>query len=212
MLAMSADMKPIEAGQGGWSPRTKRWVSALLLFHLAAVLTPPLAADPASHLASTVYWCLHPYIQAAYLDNSYRFFAPEPSASNLVRYELELKDGTHLGGVFPNLNEHWPRLLYHRHFMLSERVGNGMPMAQDLRPGDPLPEIPRVPQAYINSYANHLLAAYDARKVTLYCRRHMLPSPVDIMRGRKLSDERFYFERNLGTYEPPQEPAREPGA
>lgn len=209
---MPADNEPIEAGQGGWSPRKKRWVSALLLFHLLAVVTPALASYPSSHLTRTLFWYLHPYIQIAFLDNSYKFFAPEPSASNLIRYELEFADGTRQGGVFPNLNEHWPRLLYHRHFMLSERVGNGMPMTQDVRPGDPLPEIPPQVQVYIDSFAKHLLAAHHANQVTLYCRRHVLPTPEDIMRGRKLSDERFYFERNLGTYVSPQEPAREPGA
>jgi hypothetical protein len=73
-------------------------------------------------------------------------------------------------------------------------------MAQDVRPGEPLPEIPPMTKAYIDSYADHLLTAHHAKKVTLYCRRHMLPGPEDIMRGRKLSDERFYRERNLGTY------------
>jgi hypothetical protein len=209
---MPADTKPIEAGQGGWSPRTKRWVSALLLFHLAAVITPPLASDPASHLAQTVYWCFHPYIQAAYLDNSYRFFAPAPSPSNLIRYELVLEDGTREEGIFPNLNEHWPRLLYHRHFMLSERVGNNMfiPSPQEIRPGEPLPELPPYIKAYVDSYAAHLLAAHHAKQVTLYCRRHLLPSAVDILRGAKLNDDRFYVERNLGTY--PKESVREPGA
>ena len=34
-----------------------------------------------------------PYLEAAYLDHGYAFFAPDPGPSHLVRYELEFDDG-----------------------------------------------------------------------------------------------------------------------
>ena len=56
------------------------------------------------------------------LANGYRFFAPEPGPSHLIRYEVTLPDGTRKEGFFPDRAHHQPRLLYHRYFMLSEFV------------------------------------------------------------------------------------------
>jgi len=94
-----------------------------------------------------------PYITAAYLDHSYKFFAPNPGASHLVRYDLYFADGTKRVNsddqILPDRLGHWPRLLYHRHFMLTEFMnfppiwqlgeppGGQMPGTQ--RPGAQLP-------------------------------------------------------------------------
>ncbi|NIO41435.1 MAG: hypothetical protein GTO41_15415, partial [Burkholderiales bacterium] len=55
-----------------------------------------------------------------FLDHGYRFFAPEPGPGHLVRYEVTTSDGAGAAGQFPDRDRIWPRLLYHRWFMLSE--------------------------------------------------------------------------------------------
>jgi hypothetical protein len=66
----------------------------------------------------------HPYITATFLDHSYKFFAPNPGPSHLVRYDLYFADGSSRVNrddqILPDRVGHWPRLLYHRHFMLTE--------------------------------------------------------------------------------------------
>src|SRR4051812_9871294 len=97
--------------------------SALLVAHLCAVFVGPWAMPPAGSLLSRSFAAaLGPYVQAMYLDNGYRFFAPEPGPSHLIRYEILLPDGKRVEGYFPDRKRHWPRLLYHRYFMLSEFV------------------------------------------------------------------------------------------
>ena len=69
-------------------------ISVALLIHLTAVIAAPLAVQPASEVQANLAQTLRPYICASYLDHGYRFFAPMPSPGHLVRYKLEMPDGT----------------------------------------------------------------------------------------------------------------------
>jgi hypothetical protein len=111
-----------------------------------------------------------PYLDVFYLNHGYGFFAPDPGASHLIEYAIELKDGSQVKGRFPDLAEHWPRLLYHRHFMLAEQIVAGAPEA----------------------YARHLLKTHDARRVRLERIEHVPASPEDVKSGMKLDDPSSY--------------------
>lgn len=169
----------------GW---VRRLATIAIVLHLTAVVVPPLSVAPSSMLASDAFVLLRPYIDLVFLDHGYRFFAPEPGPSHLVRYELEMADGTEREGVLPNLDEHWPRLLYHRHFMLTEFINNLSAMRPD------------VERAYARSYARHLMYKTGATRVRLYLRRHQIPEPQQILEGISPTDPRFYEERVLGTF------------
>jgi len=93
------------------------------------------------------------YSQFAYLDHGYAFFAPEPGPSHLIRATITPPSGTDatasspspvapLVRNYPDLNDQWPRLLYHRHFMLAEFLN-------DIHhpPGEPPQEIAQNPVA-----------------------------------------------------------------
>jgi len=130
------------------------------------------------------------------LANGYRFFAPEPGPSHLVRYEVTLPDGSQEQGLFPDRRQHKPRLLYHRYFMLSEFINTL--------------ENPNVPneraQAYAKSYARHLADLHQATQVKLYLRRHFVPRMSEVREGMLLTDKRLYEERPLGTFNERGEP------
>lgn len=176
------------------SVKVRAVLSVVLGLHVLAVFVGPWAMPPqGSELATSAAGLLQPYLEALSLDNGYRFFAPNPGPSHLIRYELELADGRHKEGVFPNLDEHQPRLRYHRHFMLSEFMNTVHPDPD--RPAGP------VGKAYIHSYARHLAHQYGARRVTLYLKRHYLPSMDDVNKGMPLGDPELYEEKLLGTFE-----------
>ena len=88
----------------------------------------------------------------------------------MIDYTIELKDGSQVKGRFPDLAEHWPRLRYHRHFMLAEQIVEGSPEA----------------------YARHLLKTYDARRVRLERIEHAPASPEEVKSGMKLDDPSSY--------------------
>ena len=117
-----------------WSRRARCIASLLIAAHVAAVFIAPFtfASTPAPGVSdgspaalAAMRW-FHPYIEAMFLQHGYAFFAPDPGPSHLFRVKLEFADGRPAEEWrFPDLQRHRPRLLYHRHFMLSERLWVG---------------------------------------------------------------------------------------
>jgi hypothetical protein len=96
-------------------------VLGLVSLHLIGVLSEPLRFFFRSDVqtAPEFAWLgetMKPYSQQMYLNHGYFFFAPNPGPSHLIECSI---DG---GNKFqlPDRNQHWPRLLYHRYFMLAE--------------------------------------------------------------------------------------------
>ncbi len=172
----------------------------LLAWHVLGLLVGPWSVPP-SILGDALRPIYRPYLEAAYLNHGYKFFGPDPGPSHLIRYDVERADGSHARGVFPDLKEHWPRLYYHRHFMLSEFVDSLPP------DGPPDPRIPWEQQrlsaaekTYVSSYANRLLDEFDGERVKLELVEHAIPPPEDVLKGRPLNDPRLYRSRSLGSY------------
>jgi hypothetical protein len=171
-------------------PWVRRAVSVLVLLHVVAVFVGPWAMPPSSMLASHVGRTFQPYLDVLALGNGYRFFAPEPGPSHLIRYEITLDNGAVKQGEFPSRADQWPRLLYHRYFMLTEFVNTLSAGPQDGRA-----------DAYARAYAQHLAAVNDAKSVKLYLRRHYVPRVEEVQRGMRLTDKMLYEERPLVTFE-----------
>jgi hypothetical protein len=179
------------AGKAGLSTSWRVAISAAIVFHLAAVFTGPWSFAPLhSRLADDVFRALRPYIESLALGNGYRFFAPEPGPSHLLHYEMEFADGSRRDGVIPDLKTEWPRLLYHRHFMLSEFLNS-----------IDSPAAPKgLAQAYAEGFARHLGLANDAQLVKLSLRRHRLTTMEESLRGVAPTDPSLYENIPLVTY------------
>lgn len=201
MASLPANAAPHDSAASPWPLSWRIAASVALVWHLVALLIGPISLPPsilgeaARTAAGGVYQA---YLEAAFLDHAYKFFAPDPGPSHLIRYELVFDDGEPRSGVFPNLKEQWPRLLYHRHLMLSESLGGFSP-DPDLPPDTPWEKLPLSPrqQAYARSYANHLLKAHGAREVALFLVQHRFPDPAEVEGGMQLDDPRLYRERHL---------------
>jgi len=202
-----------------------RWqivLSILLVLHLTAILMAPLNLWAAGSPAVRPLALLEPYVNLLYLNHSYFFFAPNPAENHLVRYELDFGEGRESEiGEFPDRNKEWPRLLYHRHFMLSESLHNFY-APPSMRPEPRLPDnaSPRdrelfrrdraawdeeFPQwqrqrdlynALRKSIGDHLLAESGAKDVLLIRREHRPLQPFEVRDDRlQLTDPQTY--RNL---------------
>lgn len=165
--------------------RMLKWgVNLWLGFHLAAIITAPAAVDPASDLVRSAWSVFRPYLQLLYLNHGYHFFAPEPAESTLLSYVAERPDGTVVNGRIPNFGIK-PRLLYHRHFMLTEHMAQSPPEVQ---------------QAWYGSYARHIGRKHGATRVSLTKVTHLLPSMEAVRDGVRLDDPRSYEEQPLGVF------------
>jgi hypothetical protein len=123
------------------SRRVRFGLSVLLIGHLWAVVGRPFefatqGTFGTSPSASMFYAPMRGYSQFAYLDHGYAFFAPDPGPSHFFQAAITRSGGDRVEPKFPDLADQWPRLLYHRHFMLAEFFNDVFHP-----PGNPPPEI-----------------------------------------------------------------------
>lgn len=167
-----------------WKRAGMLLVNLWLVYHLFSVIIAPASVGPASQLEYSGWEIAAPYLQTLNLNHGYHFFAPDPAGSAIVSYVLEYPDGRTESGQFPN-REIYPRLLYHRHFMLSEFLGGADPVRQ---------------KSIRQSYARNLCRRTGASKVTLSLISHALPTRDQILAGVPLNDPTSFSEEPLGTF------------
>jgi hypothetical protein len=183
-----------ELVQPRWSTRLRALVTAAIAYHLCAVFIGAwIGSPPTSPFADQIARPFRAYIAAADLNHGYRFFAPNPGPSHLFRYQLTFADGSTQDGYFPDRAKHWPRLLYHRYFMLSENL-NVMRPGRDLSAGarTPADESQRPFQSLAKSYAAQLLRTSGAQRIDWQLIRHYQPPPADVLSGRSLTEDDNY--------------------
>jgi hypothetical protein len=179
-----------EAGSPSRRPgRPAAWirvfVSLLLVWHLAAVALAPMSLPPSSELVVDIaqkrmQW----YLDLLYLNHGYHFFAPDPGPGHLIRYEVfDDRGGLLEQGEFPNPKEHWPRLYYHRYFMLADQVG---------LPSEDEQYRKFWQRKYLEAYARQLLREYDGHSIRLRWVIHYSLPPLLAEQGRKLTDPESY--------------------
>ena len=193
-----------------WSPRGKVIGSVVIGFHIFFVFAAPCASPPPASYAWN--WIagrvdgrdglITPYLRAFYLNHGYRFFAPNPGPSHLVRFEIDLKAGGTIKGHFPDSEESEPRLLYHRMFMVSETAFNLAEPVLGSPPRDQMSQLEQlefdkqknVADNLSESISRYLLEKYDGREVRLFLQTHEIPFPADVAAGQPLDDPALFHE------------------
>lgn len=107
-----------------WSGTKRAIASVLIVGYLFIVASGPATNSISSDLTNAVGQTMEPVHQAMHLGHGYRFFGNNPGQSHILRFEVGMPDRSMVSGQLPDPDEHWPRLLYHRWFMLSETVFN----------------------------------------------------------------------------------------
>lgn len=224
-------------------------VSVLVLLHVLAVLAEPLrffSQSPvkfSSEEARLLRVTTGPYVDFMYLSHGYSFFAPNPGPSHLLECELIPNSNAADRGesietnrpvfvdanrsvspksswrVFPDRKSDWPRLLYHRHFMLSEFYQTqfapvSIAEQEKLEPAilETWKQDRQLYEQLQTSIQSNLAQAYPDHTIALRRIEHALPSEVQILVDRwRLTDPRLYLELSEGNLPtPPQESMPKP--
>ncbi len=197
-----------------WSSGVKWLVSAALLFHVTAqFIATWTAAPPDSALGGTLSEPFHFYIAAARLNQGYRFFAPNPEASHLMRFRIFDADGNPVvlnefavneektEGQLPppelrvGLLEPKARLLYHRYFMLTEQLDRAIP--RPIPANAPVEahaahaQRERAFLAMTDSFSRELLRRFGGAKVKIQLMEHNIPSTQEVTDGMSLDDKKL---------------------
>jgi hypothetical protein len=98
--------------------------TVFILWHFTGVFLAALCVPTSSELVLLIaqHWPMQWYLDALYMNQGHSFFAPEVGPGHMIRYQLLDQSGHEIEhGDFPSRKEHWPRLLYHRYFMLADQ-------------------------------------------------------------------------------------------
>ena len=170
-----------------WPLGVRLFASVVILIYLLAVVIPPLAGPPpASELANVILQPFRPLVGAISLSHGYRFFAPNPGPGHSIRWTMLTARGNTLKGVIPDAKTDWPRLLYHRRFMIPEKIAALVP--PPLAPAEIRREATRDWQPFAEDIATHLLMKHSGQEVTLELVEHYLPDTFELKEGRAGDD------------------------
>jgi len=148
---------------------------------------PPLAGPPpASGLAGRLLEPLRPVVGALYLGHGYRFFAPNPGPGHSIRWTMTLGDGSTRSGIIPDPVQDRPRLLYHRRFMVSEKIAVLVPPTD--APADVRGRAATEWKPLVKGVATNLLRMHGGTRVHLELVEHYLPDPEEVLRGESGAD------------------------
>lgn len=191
-------------GDGRTTPRVRFWkrprvwktfVSAWLFYHVFGLIVSPASISPSSDLQRDLWLVVGPYLQFISMNQGNHFFAPDPGPSTLVRYVARLEDGREVTGQFPDRRYQKPRLLYHRHFMLTEQLA-GLADAEEFDEG----LSKHLLELHKRAIARQVCLDHGATSVTLTRVTHLLREPAWAQAGMPLQHPENYEEAPLGQY------------
>jgi len=160
-----------------------------------------ISVDGPSPLIGSLIRPFRGYGQFFHLDRGYAFFAPDPGPSHLIQAAVTQPDGSLVETMYPDREQQWPRLLYHRHFMLSEYLHEvywppGPPdnVAESDPPAALLWQQRRGRYEYVRkSMVDHLRHVHGGRQVGIRRIEHGLPPLQQYVREPiELRDPRLY--------------------
>lgn len=174
----------------GWRLWVRAALSLLVVWHLLVVFLSPLSVPPTSELISKVAqgpW-VRWYSDPLYLNHGYHFFGPDPPMGGThVRWQVFGQDGqAKAEGEFPNLDQQWPRLWYHRHMMLADQM-SGVSVYPEGRQNEEL---------MLRAYARHLLRKHEGAEARVESLWHRSLHPADVKAGVDTEDPQLY-ERGI---------------
>jgi hypothetical protein len=169
------------------SRATRLLGSLVILVYLTGVILAPLAGPPpASQLSQVLLQPFRPMLGALYLGHGYRFFAPNPGPGHSIRWTMTLPDGSTRSGSIPDAETDRPRLLYHRRFMIPEKIAGFVPPLEapaEIRAQAKVEWLPLV-----KGVAGNLLRTHGGDRVQLEIIEHYLPGPDEVASGRSGPD------------------------
>jgi hypothetical protein len=176
-----------------WPGWARGLVSALLGFHLLAMLAVALSGAPASALERSAVEPFVGYVEAIDQGRVHRYYAPAPPPTPVLTAELHFGEGEPSRSVRLPDRSVRPRIRYQRQLALANHLYNEFRMARSDPHGSR-------PSRWGASYARHLCEANPGcTAVTIRVQEHRVPDLVRLRHmagpGRPLpdvDDERFY--------------------
>jgi hypothetical protein len=190
----------------------KLLVSLVILFHISAILAHVLSGGrPLIMLMAASKY--RPYLKTMWLDNAYRFYAPDPGPTEVIWYKMVYEDGsTQWTQVPPRREDVYLRMPYQRHMSIA-LLASMMNEQQLIKPKDDLNSavsilvnqqatvrtvLTAVGEIYFRSYARHIARLYAHHPesqsplayMECYFVQYLIRTPAEMRRQMDMFDPR----------------------
>lgn len=189
----------------------RRLVSVFVVAHLFAICIAVTSYSspnfPAPQLAARASRLLQPYLQATFLNNAYRFFAPNPGTPTVLWLRVQYQDRSIRWVEVPGRSDALLRAPYQRRLNLSVHLG------QYLVPdpaGDGKKTLAPLGKTLLQSCVRHVASVYPrqapdgsplpVRNVGVYLVLHGVVLPEQVRAGWGPTDLRTYQATFVGAY------------
>lgn len=183
-----------------------RWIaSGLVTVHLIAIVLTVVSFStpsfPAPRLAVAASQPTQPYLQATFLNNAYRFFAPNPGTPSILWFRVQYEDRSIRWIEAPASAGPLTYEAYQRRLNFTIMIG------QQLAP-DPAHEGKRrmtpTGEAALASCARHIarMETREVKSVGIYILHHAIITPEQVRTGWTPTDVRTYHATFVGAYSP----------
>jgi hypothetical protein len=186
-----------------WPVAWRRLVSAVLIFHLVAILAGALSAHPSSGLERSIADKFAAYFQLIDQGYAYRYYAPEPPPTPVATATVHYADGRPDRTIRLPRKETFPWLLRQRQLALANHLYSDFQAAK-FEGGD------ASKSRWGRSYARHLAKTYPgSSEIELHAQLHLIPDVQRVRemlaspssRGVDLDAEEFYTTpERIGAY------------
>ena len=195
-------------------PPVARWViSGLVLAHFFAIFTAVTSAGnanfPAPYIARKLIRLTRPYLQFVFLNNPYRFYAPNPSSANIFWFRIRYGDGVVRWVEVPRRSEFAARMPYQRHLsvtLIFDQMALPMPSSEDPNQRALVPE----GKIVLASYIRHVARRFGRKNadgtpvpiedIQFYNVWHGVLEPWMVKRGMGINELPLFAPYYLGTY------------
>ena len=150
-------------------------LSIFIVWHFAGVFMAAMCIPASSPLVMNIaqnrpmQW----YLDATFMNQGHSFFAPGVGPGHLIKFVLYDQNNQIVEqGDFPSRKEHWPRLLYHRYFMLADQAEL---MFDDKATHD------LWQRKYLEAYGRQLLRDHEKAQTVVVRRYAHWPLPANYM-------------------------------
>jgi hypothetical protein len=166
-MSTNADYLQSQPGQTKWY--VKLIISLIILFHLSAIITHVIAGGGPFVMKQISSW-YRPYLKTMWMDNAYRFYAPDPGSTEVLWYKLQYEDGSTRWTQVPRREDFYLRMPFQRTMSIA-LLGSMMIEKEPVNPKDDSASVASVlvnnqmtyrtilnPQGeiYFRSYARHI--------------------------------------------------------
>jgi hypothetical protein len=147
-------------------------ISIFIVWHFAGVFMAAMCIPASSKLVMDIAQSppMQWYLDATFMNQGHSFFAPEVGPGHLIKYALYDQNNQVVEqGDFPSRKEHWPRLLYHRYFMLADQAD---------MPTDDKATRDLWQRKYLEAYGRQLLRTHEQAQTVVVRRYAHWPLPA----------------------------------